>query len=165
LGKHGPQSFLVAAADLLVVVLAGMWLFDVPFRGSVLVFGLGALLFVFVTLAVGVLISTLSESQGQAIQMAIMVLLPQIMLSGLIFPLDSMATALRWFAQILPLTHFVEISRGVMLRGAPIDTLWEPFIYLALLSAGTMLLATLRFRKDLAPAPKPAPSPPTEVPA
>jgi ABC-2 type transport system permease protein len=150
IGKISPY-FLVAALDLAVVVLAGRWLFDVPFRGSVLVLGAGALLFLFVTLGVGVLISSVSENQGQAIQLALMTLLPQIILSGLIFPLSSMAAGVRWIGYLLPLTHFIEISRGVMLRGTPITALWVPFVYLAAIGAVVFGLATLRFRRFLAP--------------
>jgi ABC-2 type transport system permease protein len=153
LGKIAPY-FLVGAVDMAIVVLAGVVLFDVPFNGSILVFGLGALLFLFVALGLGVLISSVSQNQGQAIQLAMLMLLPQIMLSGLIFPLESMATGVRWIGYVLPLTYFVEISRGVMLRGAPIGALWQPFVYLGVLGAAVVVLATLRFRRQLAPAPR-----------
>ncbi|HEX6231273.1 MAG TPA: ABC transporter permease [Actinomycetota bacterium] len=151
LGKISPY-FVVAAADMVIVVVAGIWLFDVPFRGSALVLALGAVLFLFVTLGIGVLISSVSENQGQAIQLALMVLLPQVMLSGLIFPLSSMAAGVRWIGYLLPLTYFIQISRGVMLRGAPIAALWTPFLYLAIIGAVVFGLATLRFRRSLAPA-------------
>lgn len=152
LGKIAPY-FLVATIDLVVVVAVGVLLFDVPFRGSVLVLALGALLFLFVTLGVGVLISTVSQNQGQAIQLAIMALLPQVMLSGLIFPVSSMAAGVRWISYVLPLTWFTQISRGVMLRGAGLDTLWPAFAFLAVLGVAVVVLATWRFRRDLAPAP------------
>lgn len=151
IGKIAPY-FLVAAIDMAVVVLAGIWLFDVPFRGSVPILGLGALLFLFVTLGIGVLISSVSQNQGQAIQLALMTLLPQVMLSGLIFPLSSMAAGVRWIGYLLPLTYFVQISRGVMLRGAPIDALWASFLYLSIIGAIVFGLATLRFHRSLAPA-------------
>ena len=151
LGKIAPY-FVVAAIDMAVVVLAGIWLFDVPFNGSALVLALGAVLFLFVTLGIGVLVSSVSENQGQAIQLALMLLLPQVMLSGLIFPLSSMAAGVRWIGYGLPLTYFIQISRGVMLRGAPIDALWAPFVYLGIIGAVVFGLATLRFRRSLAPA-------------
>jgi ABC-2 type transport system permease protein len=154
LGKVAPY-FLVAAIDLVIVVVVGVLLFDVPFRGSVLVLGLGAVLFLFVTLGIGVLISSVSENQGQAIQLAILILLPQIMLSGLIFPLRSMGAGVRWIGYLLPLTYFIQISRGVMLRGAPIGALWRSFAYLAVLGTVVVVLATRRFRRTLAPAPAP----------
>ncbi len=153
LGKIAPY-FLVAAIDLAIVIAIGVAVFSVPFRGSAPVFVLGALLFLFVTLGMGVLISSVSQTQGQAIQLAIMVMLPQIMLSGLIFPLSSMAAGVRWIGYVLPLTYFTEITRGVMLRGAPIGSLWQPFAYLALIGAAVTALATLRFRRFLAPSPR-----------
>jgi ABC-2 type transport system permease protein len=115
LGKIVPY-FAVAAVDLAIVLTVGVALFGVPFRGSYAVFALGALLFLFVTLGIGVLISSVSENQGQAIQMSFMFTLPQVLLSGLIFPLSSIAVGVRWISYILPLTYFNEISRGVMLR-------------------------------------------------
>ena len=88
LGKIAPY-FAVAAVDLAIVIAVGVAVFGVPFRGSLAVFALGALLFLFVTLGLGVLISSVSENQGQAIQLAFMITLPQVLLSGLIFPLSS----------------------------------------------------------------------------
>jgi ABC-2 type transport system permease protein len=151
LGKIVPY-FAVATADLAIVLVVGVAIFGVPFRGSLLVFGLGALLFLFVTLGIGVLISSVSQNQGQAIQLAVMTLLPQVLLSGLIFPLSSIVAGVRWIAYLLPLTYFNEISRGVMLKAEPIGALRQPFLYLTLLGAVVVTLAWLRFRRYLAPA-------------
>jgi ABC-2 type transport system permease protein len=151
LGKIVPY-FGVAAVDLAIVVGVGVGIFGVPFRGSYAVFALGAVLFLFVTLGLGVLISSVSENQGQAIQLSMMVILPQILLSGLIFPLSSIAAGVRWISYILPLTYFNQISRGVMLRAEPIGPLWQPFLFLALLGLIVFTLASLRFRAYLAPA-------------
>jgi ABC-2 type transport system permease protein len=150
LGKIGPY-FAVALADLAIVLAVGVTVFGVPFRGSIAVFGLAALLFVFVTLGLGVLISSVSQTQGQAIQLAVMTLLPQILLSGLIFPLASIVAGVRWIAYLLPLTYFTEISRGIMLRAEPFGSLWPPFAYLALLGLAVTGLAIWRFRAFLAP--------------
>ena len=150
LGKIVPY-FAVAVVDLVVVLAVGVAVFGVPFRGSLAVFGLGALLFVFVTLGLGVLISSVSQTQGQAIQLAVMTLLPQVLLSGLIFPLTSIVIGVRWIAYLLPLTYFTQISRGVMLRAEPIGSLWPQFVYLALLGAVVTGLAIWRFRAFLAP--------------
>ena len=151
LGKIVPY-FVVATIDLAIVLAVGIVIFGVPFRGSPAVFALGALEFLFVTLGLGVLISSVSQNQGQAIQLAIMVLLPQVLLSGLIFPLSSIVAGVRWISYLLPLTYFNEISRGVMLRAEPIGALWQPFVYLILLGAIIVTLAWLRFRQYLAPA-------------
>ena len=151
LGKIVPY-FGVAALDLAIVLGVGVGVFGVPFRGSYAVFALGAVLFLFVTLGLGVLISSVSENQGQAIQLSVMVMLPQVLLSGLIFPLSSIAVGVRWISYILPLTYFNEISRGVMLRAEPIGPLWQPLVFLALLGLIVFTLASLRFRAYLAPA-------------
>jgi ABC-2 type transport system permease protein len=151
IGKIAPY-FVIAAIDMVVVVGAGMFLFDVPFRGSVAVFALGAALFLFTTLGIGVLISTVSQTQGQAIQLAMMTLLPQFLLSGLFFPLYSMSWGVRWIGYLLPLTYFIKVARGVMVRGAPLDALWLPLVILALMATVVSTAATLRFRRELAPA-------------
>jgi ABC-2 type transport system permease protein len=151
IGKIAPY-LAIAAIDMAVIVAVGMLLFDVPFRGSVATFALGSVLFLFVTLGLGVLISTVSQTQGQAIQLAIMTMVPQFLLSGLFFPLYAMPWGVRWIGYLLPLTWFVKIARGVMVRGAPIDALWLPFLVLAVMAAGVFALSTLRFRRDLAPA-------------
>ena len=151
LGKIAPY-LLLAAVDMAVVVAAGLLVFNVPFRGSVLAFALGAVLFLFVTLGIGVLISTVSQTQGQAIQLAMMTLLPQILLSGFIFPLYSIAAGIRWIGYVLPLTYFVRIARGIMVRGAPVSSLWFSFLMLAVLGTLVFSLSVLRFRRDLAPA-------------
>jgi ABC-2 type transport system permease protein len=142
----------VAVVDLAVIVAVGVLLFDVPFAGSPLVFALGALLFLFVTVGVGVLISTVSETQGQAIQLAIMTMLPQILLSGLIFPLQAMAAGVRWIGYLLPLTYFVQVARGVMVRGTPFEALLFPLGMLAVLGLAVFGLSIARFSRDLAPA-------------
>jgi ABC-2 type transport system permease protein len=150
-GKIAPY-FVVAAIDMVIVLVVGWLLFDVPFAGSIWLLALGAVLFLFVTLGTGVLISTVSENQGQAIQLAIMTLLPQVLLSGLIFPLESMAAGVRWIGYLLPLTYFNQIARGVMLRAAPLDAVALPFALLAVLGLAVFGLAVLRFRADLAPS-------------
>ena len=150
-GKLLPY-LLVAAVDLVVIVIVGMLVFDVPFAGSPLVFALGALLFLFVTVGVGVLISTVSETQGQAIQLALLIMLPQILLSGLIFPLDAMPAGVAWIGYLLPLTWFIQLARGVMVRGAPFEALLLPLTMLAVQGAVVFSASIARFRRDLAPS-------------
>jgi ABC-2 type transport system permease protein len=150
-GKIAPY-FLVGVIDMAVITAAGLLLFDVPFRGSWPVFIAGALLFLLAVLGIGVLISTLSQTQGEAIQLAIMTMLPQVMLSGMIFPLASMPWGVRWISYLLPLTYFIQIVRGVFLKATPIDALGVPFLALAALALVVLGLAVLRFRRDLAPS-------------
>ena len=157
-GKIAPY-LLLAAADLVIIIAIGMGVFHVPFAGNVAVFALGAALFLLVTLGMGVLVSTVSQNQGQAIQLAFMIVLPQVLLSGLIFPIPSMAAGVRWISYVLPLTYFIQISRGVMLKATPISALWQPLGLLALLAVVVLGLAIIRFRRDLAPGSRKAQAP------
>ncbi len=150
-GKIAPY-FLVASLDLVIVLVVGTALFDVPFNGSFWLLGLGSLMFLFVTLGLGVLVSSVSQNQGQAIQLALMTLLPQVLLSGLIFPLDSMAAGVRWIGYVLPLTYFNLLAKGVMLRGATFSDMLFPLALLAILGTVIFGLAVLRFRRDLGSA-------------
>ncbi len=149
-GKIAPY-FLVASIDMVLVTVLGLVLFGVPFAGSPLVFALGAALFLLAVLGLGVLISSISQTEGQAIQTAMFFLLPQILLSGMIFPLTAMPWGIRWIGYLLPLTYFIDISQGVMLRGESITGLWIPFAVLTVMAVGIFGAAVLRFRRDLAP--------------
>jgi ABC-2 type transport system permease protein len=162
-GKIAPY-FLVAALDMIVVTAAGVWLFDVPLRGSIPMLALFGLVFVFVVLGLGVAISTVSKSQGEAIQLAIMTLLPQIMLSGMIFPLESMAAGVRWIGYLLPLTWFVVAARGIFLKNTEAAALLFPLGILVLMAAVVFGVAMVRFRRDLAPKQSTAAPVPSETP-
>ncbi|MDO8147128.1 ABC transporter permease [Isoptericola sp. b515] len=151
LGKISPY-FLLACFDMVLVTLLGVWLFGVPFRGSALLFGIGAAIFLFAVLGIGVLISTVSQTTGQAVQVALMTMLPQILLSGMIFPLDAMAAGVRWIGYLLPLTWFVKLSQGVMLRGAGWESMWLPVVVLTGMAVLVFGVAVVRLRRDIAPA-------------
>ncbi len=149
IGKITPY-FVLGAVDMAIITVLGVVIFGVPFNGNVALFALGALLFLFVVLGLGVLISTVSQTQAQAIQGSIMVMLPQVLLSGFIFPLSAMAAGVRWIGYCLPLTYFVQISQGVMLRGAGLSSLWLPFVVLAGMAVVVVTVSVLRFRRTLA---------------
>jgi ABC-2 type transport system permease protein len=149
-GKIAPY-FLVAVIDMIVITTVGILIFNVPFRGSILMFAAFGFVYLFVVLGLGVLVSTVSQSQAEAIQLAIMVLLPQVMLSGMIFPLASMAAGVRWIGYLLPLTYFVMGMRGIFLKASSVSTLLWPLALLTLMAIVIFALAVLRFRRDLAP--------------
>ena len=150
LGKITPY-FLLASFDMALITFLGLLLFGVPFNGDPLIFIVGAALFLFVVLGLGVLISSVSRTTGQAIQLAFMVLLPQILLSGMIFPLSAMAAGVRWIGYLLPLTWFTMISQGVMIRGADWDSLWFPLVILAVMAVVIFGLAVVRLRSSISP--------------
>jgi ABC-2 type transport system permease protein len=157
-GKIAPY-FLLASVDMALVTILGMVLFGVPFNGNPLLFAAGAAVFLFVVLGLGILISTVSQTEGQAIQTAMFVMLPQILLSGMIFPLSSMPWGIRWVGYLLPLTWFITISQGVMLRGESLAGLWSAFAVLGVMALVVFGAAVLRFRRDLAPSHRRTPRP------
>lgn len=147
-GKISPY-FMLAIVDMSAVALAGVYLFDIPFNGQLWLFALAGVLFLGVVLGLGVLISTVSQTTAQAVQMAIMTIIPQTLLSGLVFPLESMATWVRCIGYLLPLTWFVQVSRGVMLNGSNAAQLWLPLSIMALQCVLLFGAATARLARSL----------------
>ena len=132
-----------------VVLALGMWLFEVPVIGSVLDIYLAAGLLIVANLSLGLLVSTVARSQFQAMQMTFFLFLPSILLSGFMFPFAGMPRVVQWIAEVLPLTHFLRLIRGVMLRGASLWELWPDVLALLAFTTVMMTAAILRFRKRL----------------
>jgi ABC-2 type transport system permease protein len=132
-----------------VVLLLGIFLFEVPVRGNVFDVYVAAGLLILANLTLGLLISTRAQSQFQAMQMTFFVFLPSILLSGFMFPYAGMPVPVQWLAEALPLTHFLRLIRGVMLRGAPLAQLWPDVLALLGFTAVMMTAAITRFRKRL----------------
>ena len=148
IGKVLPYA-VIGLIQTTLVLLLGIWLFQVPVRGSVLDVYLAAVLLIVANLTLGLLISTKAQSQFQSMQMTMFVFLPSILLSGFMFPFAGMPTVVQWIAEVLPLTHFLRLIRGVMLRGAGLFELWPDVLALLVFTAVMMTLAILRFRKRL----------------
>lgn len=147
-GKTVPY-LLIAFGDLCFSLIVSRGLFGVPIRGNLLLLAGEAFLFLTATLGMGLLISTVAQTQLQAMQMSVFVQLPQMLLSGLIYPVASMPWGVRWLSYPLPLTYFAAISRGVMLKGLGIGDLWRQTIVLAGMAFLYVFLAAVRFRKTL----------------
>jgi ABC-2 type transport system permease protein len=148
IGKLFPYVLIGLVQTTLVLAL-GSWLFQVPIVGSLVHVYLAALLFIASTLTLGLLVSTLAQTQMQAFQVAFFLMLPSILLSGFVFPFEGMPQAAQWIAQLLPLTHFNDLIRGLILRGATFADLGVQAWKLTLFLLVTLLLAALRFRKRL----------------
>ena len=132
-----------------LVLLLGKLLFAVPLRGALGELYVAILVFICASLALGVLVSTLARSQFQAMQMAFFTFLPQILLSGFMFPFAGMPKVAQWLAELLPLTHFLRLVRGIMLRGASLSEQWPALAALLLFTLLTLSLAVTRVRKRL----------------
>ena len=108
-----------------------------------------SLLFIVASLALGVWLSTLASTQFQAMQMAFFTFLPQILLSGFMFPFAGMPRAAQWIAEFMPLTHYLRLSRGIMLRGAGVEELWREILILGVFCIVLLGLAVMRIHKRL----------------
>ncbi len=147
-GKLLPYVAIGLIQTTLILVL-GYWLFEVPVAGSLIDLYLGALLFIAASLSLGLFLSTIAQTQFQAIQMAIVMMLPSILMSGFMFPFEGMPKVAQGIAQVLPLTHFNEIIRGIVLRGASLSDMLPEIVKLTVFLAVMLTLSIARFRKRL----------------
>ena len=139
----------IGIIQVTVVLLLGLVIFDVPIRGSVFDVYAAALVFIIASLSLGVFISTLAQTQFQSMQMAFFTFLPQILLSGFMFPYAGMPAPAQWLAEVFPMTHFIRLIRGIMLRGAGLADLWRELAALAAFTAVVLTIAVARTRKRL----------------
>lgn len=148
LGKVVPYIGIGLIQTALILLL-GKIIFDVPVRGSLVELYIAALLYIFASLALGIFLSTLVQTQFQATQLSFFTFLPQILLSGFMFPFAGMPKPAQWLAETFPLTHFVRLVRGIMLRSAGIVDLWVDFLALLAIAVILLTVAVKRFHKRL----------------
>jgi ABC-2 type transport system permease protein len=148
IGKVAPYV-AIGYVQITLILLVAVLLFRVPVQGSLLDFYLAAGVFVAATLALGLMISTVAQTQFQAFQLAFVSFLPQILLSGFMFPFEGMPRPFQMLAECFPLTHFLRIARGVLLRGAGLADLTGELAPLLAILLVLMTGAVLRFRKRL----------------
>jgi ABC-2 type transport system permease protein len=148
LGKVAPYVF-VGLIQMTAVLLVGWLLFGVTVRGSLLLIYLIALLFIVANLSLGLFISTLARAQAQAMQASFFFLLPNVLLSGFMFPREAMPVGAQWIGFALPLTYFLQAIRGVVLKGVGLAELWPQTLALAAFAALFLAFSTLRFQKQL----------------
>jgi ABC-2 type transport system permease protein len=148
-GKILPY-LIVGHVQVALVLALGVLLFAVPIHGSMVDLGIGALPFLAAMLAMGLVVSSLARSQFQATQMSFFFFLPSMLLSGFMFPFEAMPRPAQWIGELLPLTHFLRIVRGVVLKGAAIGELLPEVGAIVLFLVVALAVATLSFRKRLA---------------
>ncbi len=149
LGKIAPYNF-VGYVQVMIIILAAHLLFRVPVIGSLpLLFGT-AIFFIAANLSVGFTFSTLAKSQMQAMQLSFFYFLPSLLLSGFMFPFRGMPNWAQWIGEVLPLTHFLRIIRGIMLKGNVPYEVWPNLWPIAAFMAAAMALALLRYRRTVA---------------
>lgn len=148
IGKIAPYV-LIGGMQFALIIGAARLLFGVPIEGSLALLILLTTLFVLANLAIGYTFSTIAQSQLQAMQMAIMFFLPSLLLSGFLFPFLGMPRWAQWVGEVFPLTHYLRIVRGIMLKDAGFASLSHEVLALAAFTLAAMALAALRFRRTL----------------
>jgi len=139
----------VGYLQMTLILVVGSLVFDVPIVGSLPLLYVLSVFFIAASLAIGLFFSTLAKSQQQAMQMSFFFLLPNILLSGFMFPWEAMPAPARWLSLVLPLTHYLRIIRGIVLKGASFIELQSELIWLAALMLLLIIVSSMRFQKKL----------------
>ncbi|MEX2122251.1 MAG: ABC transporter permease [Woeseia sp.] len=139
----------IGLVQLALIIGVGKLLFDVPVRGSVLELYIAAFAFIAANLALGLFVSTVAKTQFQAMQITFFILLPSILLSGFVFPFAGMPKFAQYLGELLPITHFIRLTRGIMLRDASLIEMSNELLVLAVFVAVAMTAAVLRFSRRL----------------
>jgi len=149
LGKTIP-FIVISLLDMVVIILVGVFWFEVPLRGSLLVLFLGAITFLFNSVGLGLFISTVASTQQQAMMAGTFFFTPAILLSGLIFPIPNMPAFFQYLTYLNPLRYFVVVVQGVFLRGDGLIILWPQMAGMTVLGLTLLTMSVLRFRRRLA---------------
>ncbi len=148
LGKTLPFA-LIGLVDVTLIAAIGAFWFDVPIRGNLALLYLAAVLYLMTMLGVGLLISTVSQTQQQAMMGTFLFFFPAMLLSGFAFPIANMPRVVQWITLVDPLRYFLVIIRGVFLKGIGLEILWPQMLVLGAMGAATLGLAIRRFHKTL----------------
>lgn len=140
---------VIGFIDFLLVILLGYLIFSVAVKGSILLLIFFGIVFLTSALAMGMLVSTFAKTQLQAMQAAFAILLPSILLSGFIFPRESMPKIIYYIGNIFPITYFLEILRGIIVKGIGIDLLYKNMISLFVLTIIIVLITMKKFKKTI----------------
>ncbi|MFO0870414.1 MAG: ABC transporter permease [Pirellulales bacterium] len=149
LGKLVPYA-TVGMFEMLIVLTVMMYVFGVPIRGDLLLLIGLSCLFIVCALGLGLLVSTIATTQVEALQFAFIIMLPSVLLSGFMFPREQMPWPIFAVTHLIPVTYFIQILRGIVLRGADFTDLWPWALGLAACCLAILLLSVARFRKQIA---------------
>jgi ABC-2 type transport system permease protein len=149
LGKTIP-FVIISMLEVVMVTVVGIFWFEVPFHGSILVLLLGTMAFLFNSVGLGLLISTVASTQQQAMMAGNLFLTPAILLSGLVFPIANMPVFFQYLTLLNPLMYFIIVTQGVFLKGAGLALLWPQMVAMTVLGTGMLALAVARFKVHIA---------------
>jgi ABC-2 type transport system permease protein len=149
LGKTVPFA-IIGFVDVFLVTAVGAFWFEVPVRGNLLLLLLGTALYLLTTLGIGLLISTVSQTQQQAMMTTFFFFFPAMLLSGFAFPIANMPEAVQWLTYLNPLRYFLVIVRAIFLKGVGLEVLWPQMAALAAMGTAVLWLVSKRFKKTMA---------------
>ncbi|MFQ6041270.1 MAG: ABC transporter permease, partial [Candidatus Poribacteria bacterium] len=135
--------------DVIIILLVGAFWFKVPIRGSIPLLLFLSILFLSNTLGTGILISTISRTQQQAMMTTFFLIMPWILLSGFIFPIENMPKVIQYITYLIPLRYFLVIIRDIALKGSGMSALWQQTLSMILLGGATLAFSIFRFNKRL----------------
>lgn len=149
-GKMIPYA-AIAFLEMLMILAAGLWWFRIPFLGSFPLFLVATVIYVFCTVGLGLLISSITRSQIVAMLLSLLAtLMPSFLFSGFLFPIFTMPMMMQLYTYLFPARYFIEISRGIVLKNVGLEVLWPQFLALLLYTALVFVLTTRLFRKKVA---------------
>ena len=148
LGKIVPFA-VVGYVQMTVILTLGKLLFGIPLNGSLVLLYTLSMAFIVANLGLGLFVSTIARTQAQAMQLSFFFMLPNILLSGYMFPREAMPTPAQWIGLLLPLTYYLKILRGILLRGAGFPRMWQEALVLAAFAIAVVSLSVRRFSKTI----------------
>ena len=148
IGKVIPYV-IIGFIDIVLALALSIFWFKVPISGSIVLLLFFSVIFLFSALGIGLLISTVSKSQLQAMQMSMFMIMPNVLLSGYMFPREAMTKGIQLVSNIFPLTYFINVLRGIILKGNNLSMLFKEFVVLVIFGVVVLSLATLKFKKKI----------------
>jgi ABC-2 type transport system permease protein len=146
IGKVAPY-LLLSIANAVIIILLGKFVFDVPVQGSIILLFAECMLYIFMSLSLGILISSITTSQQTAMMISMFALmLPTILLSGFIFPIENMPLVLQWFCQIMPPKYFIIIVKSIMIKGSDFSFIWKETLIIAGMTLFFILVSVKKFK-------------------
>ena len=148
LGKSIP-FILIGYADMILITMVAVYWFQIPIRGSLLLLFLSTSVYLLSSLGAGLFISTISQTQQQAMMTSFFFFLPMVLLSGFVFPIANMPRIIQVITYANPMRYFLVIIRGIFLKGIGMETLWHQLVALAIIGTTLLVTSSLRFRKRM----------------
>jgi len=142
---------VVGYIQIIVSVAVGMWVFKMPFLGSKLLFFVLTFFYVVANLALGIMISTFSQNQMQALQFSVFLILPSVLLSGFVFPTEAMPLGFRYLGECVPITYYIRLSRQIILKGGGFEYVWKDTLALCIYIAVMLSSSIVMFKKRFVP--------------